>query len=164
MEDKDFNEYKDVIAVIKKDSEKIDVPQSVLASVLNKVTIKKDERYKLEKQREASHLSFISEYFNQVNIFMSKQSYIVAAVVVAVVAAGGLYWYTQNPVVEPGTNYQPTQKQPSKAVPQEVVAQEVSNEVTAFDADLADISDFNSAKNEADLDALSKDLASLNNI
>lgn len=158
MEDAELNEYKDIIAKIKEDGEKIEAPKAVLASVLEKVTPKKDERYNLEKE-EVSHPSFISEYFNQVNIFMSKQSYIVAAVVLAVVAAGGLYWYTQNPVVDPGVEYKPVQK-----VSSGVLAVEVSEEVDAFDADLAAIEDFNSAQNEADLDALSKDLDLLNNI
>jgi hypothetical protein len=163
MEDKKLNEYKDIIAMIKKDSEKIEAPKAVLTSVLEKVTIKKDER--LNKQEEVSHPSYISEYFNQFNIFMSKQAYLGAAVVVAIVAAGGLYWYSQNPVVEPGVNYQPTQNaQPTQKTSSAVVATEVTNEVGAFDADLADINDFNSAQNEAELDALSKDLALLNNI
>jgi len=165
MEDKELAQYKDIIATIKKDGEKIEAPQAVLTSVLGKVTLKKDERYKLGKQEEASHPSYIIEYFNQISIFMSKQAYIGAAVVVAIVAAGGLYWYSQNPAIDSGVNYQPTQKiQPTQKVSSAVVATEVTSEVEAFDVDLADINNFNSAQSEAELDALSKDLALLNNI
>lgn len=163
--DEELKEFNDVIEAIKKDGQKIEASKNALFSVLNKVNVTEslDKRYNYKKQEEGGRPSLLIEYINQLNLFMSKQSYLVAAVVLALVAAGGVYWYSQNPAVAPGTDFVPATKQVEK-VTSEAVAVEVTDELAALDQDIADINDLNAASNEAELDALSKDLAAINNI
>ena len=165
MESKEQEQFNEVISVVKKDGEKINAPKNALLSVFNKIAVTENlnARYNYKKQEEGSRPSLLVEYINQFNLFMSKQSYLVAAVVLALVAAGGVYWYSQNPAVAPGTDFVPATKQVEK-VTSEAVAVEVADELTALDQDIADINDLNAASNEAELDALSKDLAAINSI
>lgn len=158
-DDNDLKEYSDVISAIKKDGDEIIVPKALLSSVLEKTRKEKDENLSVQ---EGSRPSLLVNLF----IHMSKQAYVVAVVAV-VVLAGGAFWYTKNPAIAPENgngNVQQNGSQQSKKVRTAILTTEVANEVGAFDADLADINDFNSAANEVDLDALTKDLALLNSI
>lgn len=156
MDDKDLEQFRDIISAVKKDAEKIEAPKSVLLSVLNKVNYK--------KQKEESRPSLFIEYINQLNTFMNRQ-YVTAVVILALVATGGVYWYNQNPAVAPGTEYVPAQNnnQVEKATSEALTA-DVATEMASLDQDMADLSDLNLASNDAELDALNQDLASLDSI
>lgn len=158
MEDEELKQYKDIIEIIKKNGERISVSKESLHSVLSKVTKESDNRYYNWNNQEGSRPSLIINLF----AIMSKKAYLIVALAL-VVLAGGAFWYTKSPVVAPGVGDNQPKIDDVKTA-SALLATEVANEVGAFDVDVADLNDFNSAQNEAELDALNKDLASLNGI
>ncbi len=94
---------------------------------------------------------------------MNKQSYLVAVVILALVAAGGIYWYSQTPAYSPGSSAAPISKQAQK-VTSDNLAAETTDELANFDKDAVDLKDLNSTANDAALDAASNGLSAVNNI